>query len=67
MTTFIVNNMTCGSCARHITQAVKALDPTATLAIDLPARRVTIESSKPTDELIAAISAMDYDVALANE
>lgn len=67
MTTFIVNNMTCGSCAKHITHAVKALDPDATLAIDLPSRQVNIQSTKTTDELITAIRAMDYDVAVANE
>lgn len=67
MTTFFVKSMSCGSCARHITHAVKTLDPDAELAIDIPARTVNIESKKSTDELANAIKALDYEVTIAEE
>ncbi len=67
MTTFFVKSMSCGSCARHITQAVKTLDPDAELAIDIPARKVHITSSKSTDELANAIKALDYEVTIVDE
>lgn len=67
MTTLLVKNMTCGSCARHITQAVKALDPDAQLAIDIPARKVSIDSTQPIGDLVKAIEAVDYEVAVASE
>ncbi|ACE82727.1 heavy-metal-associated domain-containing protein [Cellvibrio japonicus] len=67
MTTLLVKNMTCGSCARHITQAVKALDPDAQLTIDIPARKVSIDSTQPVGDLVKAIEAVDYEVAVASE
>ncbi len=67
MTTLFVNSMSCGSCARHITDAVKTLDPDAELTIDLPARKVNIASSKSTDELVNAVKALDYEVTVAVE
>lgn len=45
MVSFTINDMTCGHCAASITQAVKALDPAATLKIDLPGHRVEIDSA----------------------
>lgn len=67
MTTLLVKNMTCGSCARHITQAVKALDPDAQLTIDIPARKVSIDSTQSVGDLVKAIEAVDYEVAVASE
>ncbi len=67
MTTLLVKNMTCGSCARHITHAVKALDPDAQLTIDIPARKVSIDSTQPVGDLVKAIEAVDYEVAVASE
>lgn len=67
MTTFFVKSMSCGSCARHITQAVKTLDPSAELAIDIPSRTVKVASNKSTDELMNVITALDYEVTIADE
>lgn len=44
MTTFHVEDMTCGHCVRTITQAVQALDPKARVQIDLATHRVAIEA-----------------------
>jgi copper chaperone len=59
--------MSCGSCARHITDAVKTLDADAELTIDLPARKVNIASSKSTEELVNAVKALDYEVTIVDE
>ena len=67
MTTFFVKSMSCGSCARHITDAVKTLDPDAELTIDLPTRQVNIESKKTTDEIVNAITSLEYDVTVVGE
>ena len=43
MTSFSVNDMTCGHCVSSITSAVKAVDPGAQVRIDLATQRVDIE------------------------
>lgn len=43
MINFEVQDMTCGHCVGAITAAVKAVDPTAELRIDLAAHRVVVE------------------------
>ena len=53
MTTFEVKDMTCGHCVGTITKAVKALDPGATVQIDLATHRVTID---PTEADPASLS-----------
>lgn len=42
MITFQVNDMTCGHCASNITKAIKALDPTARVEIELHQHRVSV-------------------------
>ena len=46
MIAFEVQDMTCGHCARAITQAVQAVDPGAQVQIDLAAHRVAIDSAQ---------------------
>lgn len=53
MTTFEVKGMTCGHCVGAITKAVKAVDPGATVQIDLATHRVTID---PADADAAQLS-----------
>ncbi|SEM58963.1 copper chaperone [Loktanella fryxellensis] len=50
---FHIDAMTCGHCAKNVTAAVHAVDPRARVAIDLPAKRVTVVSDA-TDAAIAA-------------
>lgn len=65
MTTFTVKGMSCGHCVKSITNAIKTIDPTASVAVDLAQGRVAIDSVKPDSELAAAINALDYLVAPA--
>ena len=60
MTTFIVKGMSCGHCVKSIPNAIKTLDPAASVAVDLARGRVEIESIKPDSKLAAAINALDY-------
>ena len=45
MTTFEVNDMTCGHCVSAITKAVNAVSPGADVQIDLATHRVSIGAS----------------------
>ncbi|AMJ57971.1 hypothetical protein ABB27_01660 [Stenotrophomonas terrae] len=50
-----IESMTCGGCARSVTAALKAVDPTATVEIDLPGKNVKIESSQPVESFTKAL------------
>jgi len=41
---FQIDNMTCGGCANSVTKAIHSVDPQAKVEIDLPQKRVTVES-----------------------
>ena len=61
MTTFEVNDMTCGHCASAITKGVNAVAPGAEVQIDLAIHRVSIGSSAVVaTEVGAAIAAAGY-------
>jgi len=59
---FTVTGMSCQHCVRAVTQAVRALDPDATVRVDLDAQRVEIESLRPRTELAQAIRDEGYTV-----
>lgn len=61
-TSLRVQGMSCGHCVKTITHAIKTLDPSASVAVDLPTGRVSIDSVKSANELAAAINALDYHV-----
>ena len=61
MVTFQVNDMTCGHCVGTITKAVKAVDASAQVNIDLAKHLVEIESiGAGASQLGAAINAAGY-------
>jgi copper chaperone len=62
---FTLPDMSCGHCVRTVTQTVQQIDATATLDIDLPARRVRIASAQPADAFIAALTEEGYPPAAA--
>ena len=55
--------MTCAHCVKSVTRAVQALDPAATVSVDLSAGRVSVESGLPGDQLAQAIREEGYEVA----
>jgi copper chaperone len=56
----ILPTMTCGHCVQAVTAAVRGVDPDARVDIDLPQRRVTIESVQPRAAFVAALTAEGY-------
>lgn len=57
-----VPNMACSACSDTITQAVQAIDPTATVQADPKTKRVVVETQTPEDTVKAAIVAAGYSV-----
>ena len=61
MTTFEVNDMTCGHCVSAITKAVNAVSPGAEVQVDLATHRVSIGASAVDPmQLGAAIAGAGY-------
>ncbi len=61
MTTFEVKDMTCGHCVSTITKAVRAVDQSAKVQIDLATHRVTIDTTEvDAAELSDAIKEAGY-------
>lgn len=64
MVKFRVDGMTCGGCARAVTNALRSTDPEAAVDVDLPSKTVSIQSSMPQQQLQAAIEQAGFQVAL---
>ncbi len=62
---FTLPDMSCGHCVRTVTQAVQQIDASARLDIDLPARRVRIDSPQPAETFAAALTEEGYPPAAA--
>ncbi len=57
---FNVPDMSCGHCAGVITKTVKALDASATVSIDLPAKKVTVQTTQDRATVAAALAEAGY-------
>ncbi|MSU88484.1 copper chaperone [Rhodobacteraceae bacterium 2CG4] len=64
MSSFNVPDMSCGHCTATIEKAIKAIDPTATVACDLDTRTVSVESFLSDRAVSEAIRNAGYDVAV---
>jgi copper chaperone len=60
MYSFQVNDMTCGHCVSTVERAVKSVDASAQVRIDLPTGKVAIQSDKPAVSFADAISEAGY-------
>jgi copper chaperone len=61
MTTFRIDDMSCGHCASTITRALQVLDPAMDVQVDLTTHRVEISAtSVPAAMLAAAIKDAGY-------
>lgn len=60
MVEFIIQDMTCGSCARKITEAITQLDSQAEVEIDLKNKQISIVSVLSDEALKADIAASGY-------
>lgn len=61
---FNVNGMTCGGCVRTVTNAIRNVDPDASVEVDLASKRVSVRSEKADPRSIeAAITDAGYEVS----
>jgi Cu+-exporting ATPase len=58
-----VEDMSCGHCVGRVTKAVQGVDQAATVEIDLPTKKVRIDSKAALDQIAAAIDAAGYPVS----
>jgi Cu+-exporting ATPase len=58
-----VEGMSCGHCVGRVTKAVQQVDQDAKVAIDLPTRKVKIDSQADLDRIAAAIGEAGYPVS----
>ena len=57
-----VEGMNCGGCVRSVTKSVQSIDSTARVDVDLPGKKVRIESQASLDAVKSAISEAGYPV-----
>lgn len=60
-----VDKMSCQHCVRAVTAAVKSVDETASVSVDLASKQVSIASASPLAPLTAAINEAGYPVLSA--
>lgn len=65
MLRYPVEGMSCGHCAQAVTKAVQGVEPTARVAVDLDAKRVTVEYSDQTEAIASAIEQAGYSVTVS--
>ncbi|MCC4293425.1 MULTISPECIES: heavy-metal-associated domain-containing protein [Brevundimonas] len=57
---FHVENMTCGSCVKHITQAIATVDPDARLEADTVSRTISVTTVADADAIQKALADDGY-------
>lgn len=57
-----VGEMSCGHCVATVTKAVRAIDASASVDVDLVQRRVSVQSSAPLEQVATAIEGAGYPV-----
>lgn len=60
MMVFQIPAMSCNHCVKAITQAIQSIDPQAKVIIDLPSKRVEIDSKQSRSALVQGLVAADY-------
>ncbi|MDD2056906.1 heavy-metal-associated domain-containing protein [Pseudomonas sp. GD03860] len=62
MHSFHVPNMTCGGCAKSVTNALKSIDSDAKVETNPSAREVKVESSLDRDAFVQVLGEAGYPV-----
>ncbi len=52
----LIENMTCGGCARGVTATIHEIDPNAKVDIDLATKVVSVESAEIIDKITNALA-----------
>jgi len=60
---FHIEDMTCGGCARAVTNAILSVDPAAKISTDPVSRRVDVDSSVPRAIIEDVLNEAGYPAA----
>ncbi|AHI63771.1 heavy-metal-associated domain-containing protein [Burkholderia thailandensis] len=60
-----VKDMSCGGCANAITQAIKAVDSSATVSVDIASKVVDVGSTLGVERMVAIIEAAGFHPSVA--
>ncbi len=60
-----VQGMSCGSCVKHVTEALRPLEGVSDIAVDLQAGRVKVSGVSDSLALLAALQDAGYPAQLA--
>lgn len=60
-TTYLVEGMSCGGCARSVTNAVQKAAPGTTVTVDLEGGRVTVDGDADEATVRAAVEKAGFD------
>ena len=63
MTRLTIPDMSCNHCSKAITEAITALDASATLTIDLVGKTVTVQSTRDETEIRRVLTQAGYPPA----
>jgi len=61
---FQIDDMTCGSCVRHVNRAIAGIDPNAKIEADTVARRISVATTADAAAVIGALAADGYTARL---
>ncbi|WP_425454199.1 heavy-metal-associated domain-containing protein [Pelagibacterium sediminicola] len=67
MLQFIIPGMTCGGCARRVTNAILSVDPEAQVIADPPSRNVRVTTKAQEQALLAALEQAGYPADAARK
>ena len=65
MLEFDIANLSCGHCARAVTEAVHELDPAARVEVDLALKHVQVQTDAGRERVVAALVEAGYPPAAA--
>jgi copper chaperone len=55
-----IPNMTCGHCVRAVTEAVHGADPGAYVEVDLPSKKVEVQTTASREAVVARLVDAGY-------
>lgn len=61
---FYVENMTCGSCIRHVTRAITTIDPNAMVEVDIAGKQISVDTVASAQAVELALAADGYPARL---
>ncbi len=60
MLDFNIAALSCGHCARAVTEAVHEIDPAARVEVDLASKQVKVQTQATRDQVVAVLTEAGY-------